>query len=293
MKPFLFSLLPAVVLLPTVTFAQGVGIGISTPSAGLHVVSDVQYNTVRLASSSTYGTWLNLPNTATGGREWGFISTAAGNGEGAGNFLLRDNTAAAVRLQIGSTGFVGISTEPARTRLSLSPSALEPKITLFDNGSTTAHDGFGVSNGQLNYHVPSASDSHVFYTGGKNGDGTELLRIQGNGRVGVGTSSPTSTLQVAGSVAASIRSLGSGTIADTDYTVLLTGNVALPAPSASNTGRLYHLLNATAGNVVVTGTLHDVGTTATLSTFTLNTTSGNKGITVQSNGTYWWILTRE
>jgi hypothetical protein len=122
---------------------------------------------------------------------------------------------------------------------------------------------------------------------------TPTFTVRSDGNVGVGTSAPTSTLQVAGSVAASIRTLSSGTIADTDYTVLITGNVSLPAPSAANTGRLYHLLNGGTGNPVVTGTLHDAGTASTFPSFTLGTGSGGKGLTVQSDGSQWWILTRE
>ncbi len=96
----------------------------------------------------------------------------------------------------GYTGFVGIgpATAAPLTRLSLSPSAVEPKITLFDNGSATDHYGFGVSGGQLNYHVGSTSDNHVFYAAGKNGDGTELARLTGAGRLGVGTNAPFSLL---------------------------------------------------------------------------------------------------
>ncbi|MBK9014532.1 MAG: tail fiber domain-containing protein [Saprospiraceae bacterium] len=41
----------------------------------------------------------------------------------------------------------------------------------------------------MNYDVPSGN-AHVFYAGGKNGTGTELMRIKGDGHVGIGTSSP-------------------------------------------------------------------------------------------------------
>src|SRR5690606_12336270 len=47
--------------------------------------------------------------------------------------------------------------------------------------------GFGISLRQMNYHVRSPIGSniadHVFYSGGINGDGTELLRIRGNGQL--------------------------------------------------------------------------------------------------------------
>jgi len=88
-------------------------------------------------------------------------------------------------LRISSGGNVGIGTSTPNGRLSITPSTIEPKITLWDGGiaNATSHYGFGISGSQLNYHVSSATDNHVFYAGGRNGDGTELLRIQGNGTV--------------------------------------------------------------------------------------------------------------
>jgi hypothetical protein len=50
-------------------------------------------------------------------------------------------------------------------------------------GDATNMYGFGVSAGQLNHHVISSSDRHVFYAGGSNGNGTELMRIQGDRNV--------------------------------------------------------------------------------------------------------------
>lgn len=102
-----------------------------------------------------------------------------------------------------NNGRVGIGALTPATRLSITPTLTEAKITLWDNGITTRHYGFGVSGGQLNYHVDVPASNHVFYVGGKNGDGTELLRIQGNGRVGIGTSTPQQALDVVGRAQAS------------------------------------------------------------------------------------------
>ena len=95
------------------------------------------------------------------------------------------------------TGFVHIGNAGAantNTRLTINPTVTEAKITLWDNGSTTDHYGFGVSSGQLNYHTNSGS--HVFYNNGKNGNGTELMRITSGGIVGIGTSAITPTAKM-------------------------------------------------------------------------------------------------
>ena len=99
-------------------------------------------------------------------------------------------------LTLTELGQVGINTTTPNTSLSITPSEFGAKITLWDGGSLTNHYGFGVTkkvsvNGaalkrQLNYHVDDVLSSHVFYAGGKNGDGTELMRIKGNGQVGIG-----------------------------------------------------------------------------------------------------------
>lgn len=80
---------------------------------------------------------------------------------------------------------VGITpgSSPVFTKLSISPNVTEPKITLWDGGNSGNHYGFGVSGSQLNYHVDHAGASHVFYAGGKNGNGTEVMRVTGDGRL--------------------------------------------------------------------------------------------------------------
>jgi hypothetical protein len=81
-------------------------------------------------------------------------------------------------------------------RMFMTPQAVGPKLTFIDGGTT--HFGLGVSVGQLNYHVASQGESHVFFAGGLNGDGAELMRVGGNGNVAIGTSALSSRLTVAG-----------------------------------------------------------------------------------------------
>jgi Chaperone of endosialidase len=67
--------------------------------------------------------------------------------------------------------------------------------------------GFGINNGILRYQVSATSANHVFIAGTSSSTSTELMRIQGTGNVGIGTSSPGAKLQVAGHTITSNLSL--------------------------------------------------------------------------------------
>lgn len=93
-----------------------------------------------------------------------------------------------------TSGNVGIGIVNPTSPLSINPNILEHKITLYQT-SQFSHTGFGVSLNQLNYHVHSTTGSHVFYANNQ-----ELMRISGNGNVGIGTTSPLYNLDVNGSI---------------------------------------------------------------------------------------------
>lgn len=107
--------------------------------------------------------------------------------------LLRTNSAE--RLRITPTGNIGIGTPVPLVPLAFA-SSIGAKLSFFDSGATD-HVGFGVSSNQFNYHTVPGAD-HAFFAGGKNGDGTELFRIKGNGNVGIGTAAPAAKLDVNG-----------------------------------------------------------------------------------------------
>uniref|UniRef100_A0A6C0H850 Tail protein n=1 Tax=viral metagenome TaxID=1070528 RepID=A0A6C0H850_9ZZZZ len=115
-------------------------------------------------------------------------------------------------------GNVGIGIIDPKTRLSITPATNEAKLTLWDNGDSSNHSGLGVTNSQLNYHVVDASSKHVFYAAGKNGNGTELVRFEGTGNVGINTSTPQYKLDVDGT----FRSVDSAALVANSNTI---GNV--------------------------------------------------------------------
>jgi hypothetical protein len=146
------------------------------------------------ATVSTPG-WALGGNTGTNGAV-NYIGTTD-----AQPLVLRTNAAEHVRITSG--GNVGINNGAPLSPLSFA-SAIEPKISLWDGGSATNNIGFGVSSAQLNYHVTPGS-THAFFAGGKNGDGTELMRIQSDGNVGISDTTPRAPLSFASVLGAKIR----------------------------------------------------------------------------------------
>lgn len=117
----------------------------------------------------------------------------AGNGSGtASNELMR----------ITGDGFVGINNNNPLAPLQFSDATANRKIVFTTVGGNNDHNffGFGRTFGELRYQVMYNSDDHVFYAGDAGGfSSTELMRIKGNGNVGIG-SIPFEKLTVAGNI---------------------------------------------------------------------------------------------
>lgn len=77
--------------------------------------------------------------------------------------------------------------------LQLSNVASNRRIVLWE---TTNNDhqfyGFGINGYTLRYQTAATTDDHVFYSGVTADSSAELMRIKGNGNVGIGTATPTS-----------------------------------------------------------------------------------------------------
>ncbi|MCU7614128.1 hypothetical protein N0B16_06730 [Chryseobacterium sp. GMJ5] len=236
------------------------------------------------------------------------------------------------RMRIDENGFAGINTTSPNNNLVVRASAasngiaidynannINSQILNFRRGRGTeavpTGSGFGDALGAVNFspydgttYTPSASfRAQASENQGTGELGTELqwwttpvnsatmikrATLTEAGNLGIGTATPTATVDVVGSFSANIRTLTTGTVADNDYTVLVGGNISLPAPSATNTRRIYYLVNNSATSRTITGTFKDAGNGAAAGSFILTNTAEGKAITVQSDGTAWWIISR-
>ena len=102
---------------------------------------------------------------------------------------------------------------------------------------------------------------------------------------------PNATLQVNGSVSAKIRVLSAGTVAEDDYTVLVRGNITMPAAAATNAGRIYQLILDAAGSFTISGTFRMGGANST--NYVLSGSTNGTNVVVQSNGTDWVVISRD
>jgi hypothetical protein len=118
---------------------------------------------------------------------------------GNGTLALRSNAVTVLR-----NGSVGIGTVLPNAPLQFSNAYVDKKIALAD--FTNIGDnffGFGVNPGILRYQVDHVLSNHVFYA-----STTELMRIQGDGNVGIGISNPGFLLNFPGALGDKISLFG-------------------------------------------------------------------------------------
>jgi hypothetical protein len=187
----------------TVLQNGNVGIGTTSPTVKLQVDNNT-HNYFNLNSTvANVQTAISAQNTLSGKR-----ATLSWEDGTRGDFadlysstLLTFTTQSSEKMRITSTGNVGIGTTSPNNRLSISGGSIEiqsgaGKIGFNVNDSFTAYGGsiahYGMS--RANGSDPVAISG--YYGVGVFTDGSERMRINGIGNVGIGTTSPATKFQV-------------------------------------------------------------------------------------------------
>lgn len=119
-------------------------------------------------------------------------------------------------LRLKGNGYVGIGTSTPHAALQLANYDNNRKIVL-NEVADNDHQfyGFGFNSAAMRYQIGSTTASHIFYSGNGTSASNELMRIQGNGRVGIGTATVSDKLSISNADASittvTIASPGKGT----------------------------------------------------------------------------------
>lgn len=168
------------------------GIGVNDPIFRLDVKDRMRIRSGGDANTSP-GLYLNnLDNTSIAS----FIGMQANNlvglyGSG-GVWGLTMNT---------DNGNIGIRNTNANAPLQFANDIRQRKLVLYETADNDHQFyGFGVTSSVLRYQTATTADDHVFYAGNGTAASNELVRIKGNGNVGLGVTDPVFKLDVGGRI---------------------------------------------------------------------------------------------
>lgn len=185
-------------LYPT-TITDNIGIGTATPLERLHVMGNIRSSNLagvgsRIVAADANGT---LTSTAFGTVGQVLTQTAGGPAwQNQSSFWSRSISGQLYPSTITDNIGIGIATPNAP--LQFSNTVVNRKIVLYDtNNNDNQYYGFGINGATLRYQTDALAADHVFFAAANSTTSNELMRIKGNGNVGIGIN-PAYRLDVVG-----------------------------------------------------------------------------------------------
>lgn len=186
---------------------------------------------------------------------------------------------------IFNSGNVGIGTTTPNAPLQFSNSVVNRKIVLYDTSNNdNQYYGFGINSGTLRYQIAPGA-RHAFFAGVNATTSNELMNINANGNIGIGTVAPTTQLHTTGGVRLQGLS-GAGTrmvVADLNGVLSTQAVPAAPIAYLANNGLTMSGTTVQLGGALIQPTAVS-GITATNTMRFLSANNPDAVITVGTNG---------
>ena len=175
--------------------------------------------------------------------------------------------------------------------LNTNSTALDPLIRL-ENQQGSSVNGIELLNSgaataaEWDLYIPSTTTDLRISNGT-----TDRITIQNDGDIGIGTTSPASTIDIQGSMGLKVTTITSATTLDNTHNIVLSNTgpytVTLPA-AASNTGRVYSIKNIDSDCDDITIDGNSTETIDGSATYVLD--SYNNVVRIISDGSNWFII---
>ena len=262
-----------------------VGLGTTNPKAKIDVIG-----TLGIRSGETSGSWDNLWFNANGndasinasGAENGLKFNVGNNGKGTYG---DDQTLTTVATMMPN-GNIGIGTTAPSEKLEIGGAISFNGKTIADKTSAGSID-YGLQQTRiLSWGSDSSTNGVIsFWTGRANSSTFEKMRIHSNGNVGIGTTNPTTKLDIAGSVKITDGTQGNNKVLTSDANGLATWR---DLPAVTDTS-IYANNGTLTGNRTVAQGVNTLAFTSTATTgtnhfsvdgttFSVNTVNDRVGI---------------